>query len=234
MKSVIPNTLTLSNLACGLMAIYSIFINDYMLVCWLVGFALVFDFLDGFVARLLKVHSEMGKQLDSLADMVTFGVVPGFVVFKLFKLSMQGGEPIPEFLPFIAFLIPLFSALRLAKFNIDTRQSDHFIGLPTPANTIMIISILMLVHLGDNQNTTDLLLHPFFLTSLSILTSVLLVAEIPLLSLKFSSFNFSENRGRFILLLMIIGLLAIFRIRALVFIIPLYLILSLIFRPSSK
>lgn len=221
-------------MACGLMAIYAIFTNDFKMVAWLVGFALIFDFLDGFVARLLKVHSEMGKQLDSLADMVTFGVVPGFMVFKLFKLSMQAGEPIPEFLPFIAFLIPLFSALRLAKFNIDTRQSDHFIGLPTPANTILIISLAMWAIYGEAENTTGLLLHPFFLGSLTVVTSLLLVAEIPLLSLKFKNLNVKENKGRFTLLLMIIVLLVIFRIRALVFIIPLYLILSLFFRPGKN
>ncbi len=234
MKSIIPNTLTLSNLACGLFAIYAIFTNDYIMAAWLLGFAQIFDFLDGFVARLLKVHSEMGKQLDSLADMVSFGVVPGFMVFKLFKLSMQGGEPIPEFLPFIAFLIPLFSALRLAKFNIDTRQTEHFIGLPTPANTILIMSVALYGVFGESENVTQLILHPFFLVALTVVTSFLLVAEIPLLSLKFKSMNLKENRSRFILLLMIIVLFLIFRIRALVFIIPLYLILSLIFKPTRN
>ena len=234
MKSIIPNTLTLSNLACGLFAIYAIFTNDYIMAAWLLGFAQIFDFLDGFVARLLKVHSEMGKQLDSLADMVSFGVVPGFMVFKLFKLSMQGGEPIPEFLPFIAFLIPLFSALRLAKFNIDTRQTEHFIGLPTPANTILIMSVALYGVFGESENVTQLILHPFFLVALTVVTSFLLVAEIPLLSLKFKSMNLKENRSRFILLLMIIVLFLIFRIRALVFIIPLYLILSLIFKPTKN
>lgn len=234
MKSIIPNTLTLSNLACGLFAINAIFTNDYIMAAWLIAFAQVFDFFDGFVARLLKVNSEMGKQLDSLADMVSFGVVPGFMVFKLIKLSMQGAEPIPEFLPFIAFLIPIFSALRLAKFNIDTRQSEHFIGLPTPANTLLIMSIALYGVFGDSENVSQLILHPFFLVGLTLITSFLLVAEIPLLSLKFKSMNFKENRSRFILLLMIIVLFLIFRIRALVFIIPLYLILSLIFKPKKN
>lgn len=234
MKSIIPNTLTLSNLACGLIAIHSIFINDYITAAWLIAFAQVFDFLDGFAARLLKVHSEMGKQLDSLADMVSFGVVPGFMMFKLFKLSMQGGEPIPEFLPYIAFLIPIFSALRLAKFNIDTRQTDYFIGLPTPANTILIMSVALYGIYGDGENVGLLILHPFFLVGLTLITSFLLVAEVPLLSLKFKSLSFKENQSRFLLLLMIIVLFLIFRLRALVFIIPLYLVLSLIFKPNKN
>ncbi len=233
MKSIIPNTLTLSNLACGLLAIHSIFTNDYIMAAWLIAFAQVFDFLDGFAARVLKVHSEMGKQLDSLADMVSFGVVPGFMVFKLFKLSMQGGEPVPDFLPYLAFLIPLFSALRLAKFNIDSRQTDYFIGLPTPANTILIMSIALYGIYGEGENVSQLIFHPFFLVGLTLITSFLLVAEIPLLSLKFKSLNFKENQSRFILLLMIIVLFLIFRIRALVFIIPLYLILSLVFKPKK-
>lgn len=234
MKSIIPNTLTLSNLACGLFAIYAIFTNDYVMAGILIVFAQVFDFLDGFVARLLKVNSEMGKQLDSLADMVSFGVVPGFMVFKLFKISMQGVEPFPDFLPFIAFLIPIFSALRLAKFNIDTRQTDHFIGLPTPANTILIMSVALYGIYGDGENINQLILHPFFLVALTLITSFLLVAEIPLLSLKFKSMNFKENRSRFLLLLMIIVLFLIFRMRAFVFIIPLYIILSLFFKPTKN
>tara|TARA_B100001245_G_C22892177_1_gene429858 strand:- start:77 stop:781 length:705 start_codon:yes stop_codon:yes gene_type:complete len=234
LKSFIPNLLTLANLACGLLAIVSIFSGNISTAAWLVGFSLVFDFLDGFMARLLRVHSELGKQLDSLADLVTFGVAPGFLMFKLFRFAMQGGEPIPEFLPYIALLIPLFSALRLAKFNIDTRQAEYFIGMPTPANAIFIFSLALMALYGSNDTTQAILLHPFFLTAITVLTSFLLVAELPLMSLKVKNASWSDNRGRIILLVVLGLLLVIFRFRALLFIIPLYLVLSLIFKPHQK
>ena len=160
----IPNLLTLSNLLCGCLAIKFAFEWDLIMAAYLVGLASIFDFLDGFAARLLKVSGEMGKQLDSLADMVSFGVVPGVVMFQMMRIvSLEITYDFPEHstimdmathysknitisdythpLSYLAFLICLFSAYRLAKFNIDTRQSDKFIGLPTPANAIFICSI---------------------------------------------------------------------------------------------
>lgn len=160
----IPNLLTLSNLLCGCLAIKFAFEWDLIMAAYLVGLASIFDFLDGFAARLLKVSGEMGKQLDSLADMVSFGVVPGVVMFQMMRIvSLEITYDFPEHstimdlathysknismsnythpLSYLAFLISLFSAYRLAKFNIDTRQSDKFIGLPTPANAIFICSI---------------------------------------------------------------------------------------------
>lgn len=232
MKSTIPNLFTLSNLASGLIAISVIFTGDYILAAWLVGASLVFDWLDGFVARLLGVHSELGKQLDSLADVVSFGVVPGFLMFKIFKMSYLSGEPVPDFMPYLAFLIPLFSALRLGKFNIDTRQADHFIGMPTPANTIFLFAVGLLALYTDNETLRDVLLHPFFLSVLIIGTSYLLVAELPLMSLKVKNLSWQENKGRYILIIGIILLIALLRFRAVAFIIPLYLLLSLIFKPG--
>ncbi len=234
MKSAIPNGLTLANLACGLLAITALFSGSFIMAAWLVGAALVLDFLDGFTARLLGVHSELGKQLDSLADLVTFGVTPGFLMFKLFRIAMQGGEPIPEFLPYIALLIPIFSALRLAKFNIDTRQAEYFIGLPTPANAIFIFSVALIALYGSSSTMEAILLHPFFLTITTVSTSFLLVAELPLMSLKVKNTSLSDNRGRIVLLVLIALLLLVFRFRALLYIIPLYLVLSLIFKPHRK
>lgn len=205
-----------------------------MLMAWLIAFSQVFDFLDGFAARLLGVHSELGAQLDSLADLVSFGVVPGFFMFKLFEMSWMSGEPSVEFLPYIALLIPLFSALRLAKFNIDTRQTDYFIGMPTPANTILILSVGLMAVYADEGTVKNILLHPFFLTALTVITSFLLVAELPLMSLKVKSIKWKENKGRWILIAGIAVLLVLFRFRALAFIIPLYLILSLIFKPNRS
>lgn len=235
LKSYIPNLLTLSNLACGLLAILSIFRGDYILAAWLIGGSQVFDFMDGFAARLLKVHSEMGKQLDSLADLVSFGVAPGFLMFKIFEISAnESVEPAISFLPYFALLIPLFSALRLAKFNIDTRQTDYFIGMPTPANTILLFSIGLLAIYTDNLTLRNILLHPFFLTALTIVSSFLLVAELPLMSLKAKNLKWGDNKGRIVLLLGILIMALIFRFRALAFIIPLYLIISLIFKPNRK
>ncbi len=194
----------------------------------------VFDFFDGFAARLLKVHSELGKQLDSLADLVSFGVAPGFLVFKMFQMSYLSGEPSPDFLPYIALLIPLLSALRLAKFNIDTRQADYFIGMPTPANALFLYSIGLMGIYTDNETVQNIILHPFLLTAITIITSFLLVAELPLMSLKVKNMKWKENKGRIILLLGIVLLLVIFRFRALAFIIPFYLLLSLVFKPNKK
>ncbi|WP_417591099.1 CDP-diacylglycerol--serine O-phosphatidyltransferase [Owenweeksia hongkongensis] len=234
MKSFIPNLLTLANLACGLLAIVSIFSSDYKQAAILMTMSQVFDFFDGFAARLLKVHSELGKQLDSLADLVSFGVAPGFLVFKMFQMSYLSGEPSPDFLPYIALLIPLLSALRLAKFNIDTRQADYFIGMPTPANALFLYSIGLMGIYTDNETVQNIILHPFLLTAITIITSFLLVAELPLMSLKVKNMKWKENKGRIILLLGIVLLLVIFRFRALAFIIPFYLLLSLVFKPNKK
>jgi CDP-diacylglycerol---serine O-phosphatidyltransferase len=166
----IPNFITSLNLLCGCVGITMAFYGKLDWAAYLVGIAAVLDFLDGFVARMLNAHSEMGKQLDSLADMVTFGVLPGIIMFHMIQrctvtyvigdLSTQGIglwgankdlDPGPIVaLPFIAFLIPVFSAIRLAKFNLDTRQSDSFIGLPTPANTILIASFPLILGLGTD------------------------------------------------------------------------------------
>ncbi len=234
MKSFLPNLLTLSNLAAGLLGILSVLKGDFSTAAVFLAIALLCDFLDGFVARLLKVHSELGKQLDSLADMVTFGVLPGFVLFKLFGSAQLTAEPVPGWLAYVAFLIPIFSALRLAKFNIDTRQGDHFIGLPTPANALFIFSVAWLIEHTENQDLRILLLHPFFLTFISVVFSLLLVAELPLIALKFKNYRWRDNNGRFLLILGVILLFVLFKLRALAFVIPLYLILSLIFKPNSN
>ena len=160
-KKHIPNAITCGNLFCGCLAIVSALRGNLVLSAYLVGIAAVLDFFDGFTARLLKVGGEMGKQLDSLADMVTFGVVPGIVLFQLMSATTLCDKPtvctsdivtyekstvllannIDSYWLLLSFFITIFSALRLAKFNIDTRQTDSFIGVPTPANTILICSI---------------------------------------------------------------------------------------------
>lgn len=227
MKKHIPNLFTLGNLFCGLLAINEILIHQRLEnAAYLVLGGLFFDFLDGMVARLLGVSGELGKQLDSLADMVTFGVVPGFIAYYLLEQS--------DFVfPYLGFMITLFSAIRLAKFNIDTRQSDSFIGMPTPANTMVWISIPIIINssayfLGDFFN------NPYILASLVIVFSLLLTAELPLLALKFKNLSWKFNKSRWILiglsLLLLITLGFGFKniFIPLPFIILLYLIISII------
>jgi len=162
-KKHIPNLLTLANLLCGILAIKVGFSEHYYLAGFFVIFGAVFDFFDGFAARLLKVQGELGKQLDSLADMVTFGVAPGVVMYSFLKYYFSELETLGDvgsiyretvvnydvYLPMIAFIIPLLSAVRLAKFNIDTNQSDKFIGLPTPANAMFFVFIPLVVGIND-------------------------------------------------------------------------------------
>jgi CDP-diacylglycerol--serine O-phosphatidyltransferase len=205
----------------------------------LVGIACVFDFIDGFSARLLKAHSEIGKQLDSLADMVSFGVVPGVMMFLLLYQVLNGcNEYFPHY-RFIAsstgFLITVFSAVRLAKFNIDTRQTNSFIGVPTPANTIFISSLPLILKFGAvSESIMHYILHPYFLISLSVISSFLLVAPLPLFALKFKNFSWVENKVRYIFLVLALMLLILFQFIGIPLIIILYIILSIINNIATK
>ncbi|MFC6995983.1 CDP-alcohol phosphatidyltransferase family protein [Rufibacter roseus] len=233
MKKNIPNFITCLNLLCGCLAIYFIFQQELVTAAYLVVIAAVLDFMDGMVARVLHVYSEIGKQLDSLADMVSFGFVPGAVMLQLFSRSLESNgftEPVASMLPFLGFLITIFSALRLAKFNIDTRQTTSFIGVPTPACTMLIISF-PLIMANDSFGLTEVILNPYFLIGITLLFSYLLVAELPLFALKFKTFAWKGNEIRFIFLgLAIIFFLAL-NFAAIPITIALYILLSLI-KPS--
>jgi len=225
--------LTLLNLLCGCLAIISTFHKSFELTAILLMMAAVFDFFDGFAARLLGVHSELGKQLDSLADMVTFGVVPGFVMYQLIIYAIGSGaaylgpdEPV-WYLAYAGMLIPLFSAYRLAKFNIDTRQSDQFIGLPTPANALFI-SFLPLLMIPEGNAIAEILLKPYVLITLCAIQSYLMVAELPMIALKFKSFGWKGNEWRYLLLLLSAVVVLLIKQKAVPFIIILYVVLSLI------
>ncbi len=229
-RSLIPNLLTLSNLACGLLALDAIYNGAFHHAVYLMLASQLFDFFDGFAARILKVSSEMGKQLDSLADLVSFGLSPGFLMFHLILgLDIEG----QTWLPYTALAIPLLSAWRLAVFNIDDRQTSYFIGLPTPANTIMIFSIGLYSLYAENAMIEEILSIPLVLALISLVSAVLLVAPIPLQSLKFSSIGWGENKGRYILVSSVLLLLLIFGIEAVAFVIPLYLLISIIFKPQT-
>jgi CDP-diacylglycerol--serine O-phosphatidyltransferase len=233
MKKHIPNLLTLLNLLCGCLAIISTFHKTFELTALLLVTAAVFDFFDGFVARLLGVHSELGKQLDSLADMVTFGVVPGFVMYQLIIYAIGSGEAYMApsepvwYLAYAGMLIPLFSAYRLAKFNIDTRQSDQFIGLPTPANALLI-SFLPLLMIPDGNALSGLLMKPYVLIALCVTQSYLMIAELPMIALKFKNFAWKGNEWRYVLLLLSAIAVLLIKQKAVPFIIILYVVLSLI------
>lgn len=228
MKKHIPNALTCGNLFCGCAGIVAALNNELVLAAYLTGIAAVLDFFDGFVARWLKAYSPIGKELDSLADCVTFGVLPGMIVFTLMRKSMDGDAyGLTEFivLPYIAFIISIFSALRLAKFNVDTRQTNSFIGVPTPANAMLIASFPLI--LWQYPASAGLLLNLYFLIGLTLLMSFLLVSEIPLFALKFSSYSFAANKIKYIFLILSIILILTLQFIAVPFIILLYIVLSL-------
>ena len=217
-KKNIPNFITAANLLAGCVGIYYATQFQFQWVLYCVIAAAIFDFFDGFAARLLKVNSEIGKQLDSLADMVTFGVLPSFVMFAY--LSEEG----LGIYSFIGFIIAVFSAFRLAKFNVDTRQSDQFIGLPTPANALFICTLFLL----KDQAYLSFVFEPIGLIVISLLFSILLVAEIPMLALKFKSFKFKGNEYRFGMILLGLVLIVFFQYSAIPFVILLYIVLSII------
>jgi len=237
-KRNIPNIITLANLMCGLLAIFSAIQGNIAIASLWIFAGAFFDFFDGLAARLLNVSGEFGKQLDSMADMVTFGVAPGMILFQLIDSTIfntfeilnnslnQSDISQPDFFPsLIAFLIPLFSAIRLAKFNIDTRQTTSFIGLPTPVAAIFIASFPMIGKEYGIWLSTELLI------GVTVILSLLLVAEIPLFSLKISQEEslFSRlNIFRIILILSAVLLLFVFQFAAIPFIVILYLILSLL------
>lgn len=240
-KKHIPNLITLLNLLSGCVAILFAVRGQLEMAAFFSLLGISFDFFDGLAARLLDAYSELGLQLDSLADMVTSGVVPGVVMFQL--LSLGFGSPVSEvsidwntdfslvnsdssYWAFMGFAITLASAYRLAKFNIDTRQTNSFIGLPTPANTLLILSIPLILHFQTTQWITVILLNKWFLMGLTLVSCYLLNAEIPLFSLKFKTWGFKENMIRYLFLIFAILLLVSFQYLAIPCVILLYVLMS--------
>ena len=231
-----PNFFTCLNLLCGSIAITLAFHGLLHYAAILVGIAAVFDFLDGMLARLLNAYSSLGKELDSLADMVTFGFTPAVIILHYLQ------QTLPDFglmvsgvniLSFWAFLITIFSALRLAKFNIDDQQRDSFIGLPTPANALLIVSFPFLLYYGDTNNSMYQLLEHITTSFLALILitaalSYLLVANLPLFSLKFKNYHFSDNKIRYFFLLGTLILFVVFGLFALPMVVFFYIILSVI------
>ncbi|AOR27271.1 phosphatidylserine synthase [Formosa sp. Hel1_33_131] len=186
-----------------------------------------FDFFDGLLARKLNVASELGVQLDSLADMVTSGLVPGLVLFHLLGLAPQLSWETYNLLPYFGLLVTLASAFRLAKFNISTNQSDAFIGLPTPANALLIISLPLILEYQHSDAINVIILNPWFLIALTLVSCYLLNAPIKLIALKFKTWNFKDNASRYILIILSLVLLAIFQFAGIPLVIIAYILLSI-------
>ena len=230
-KRNIPNFITLVNLFCGLVAIVSCFQDNLQLAGFFIFIGATLDFFDGLTARLLKVNSEIGKPLDSIADMTTFGVAPGIIMFQLI-LSNYDTEN--SYMPYIGFIITLFSAIRLARFNIDKKQSSSFIGLPTPANAIFILSLPLILIFQPEAWIVEIILNKWFLVVITILSCFMLNAEIPLFALKFKNFNLKENWFRFFFLFFALVMIIFLQFIALPIIIISYVLLSLILNSTLK
>ena len=230
----IPNFITSLNLVSGFIAIIFAADGDIVTASWLILAAMIFDFLDGFSARLLKAYSAIGKELDSLADLVSFGVAPGLIIYHLLKSSLSINTPIIEdsngiktlLLMIISAIMPVCGALRLAKFNIDSTQATSFKGLPIPANALAVISVVIAGHNSQSLLFNSFTSSPFLLILFTIILSLLMVSRIPLLSLKVVNLKFRGNEGRYILIGLVLIVFAIFRINAFPLIIPLYIIAS--------
>ena len=221
MSKHIPNLLTISNLICGCIALYFTFQGELVFTAYLIGLAAIFDFMDGATARLLNVSSPIGKELDSLADMVSFGLVPGSVVFHLLE------EGALSQYSFIALVIPIFSAYRLAKFNVDEDQNENFIGLPTPANCLVFISIALITTFNSDSTIAYLVEIPEILLIITVLMSLALVSKINMFSLKFKNLKYKDNKLRFFLIMMSIILLTWLEFSAIPIIVMLYILMSI-------
>lgn len=240
-KKHIPNFITFLNLSAGLLALVHAFNGNYNEAFSLVCLGIFFDFWDGFFARKFNVSGDLGLQLDSLADLITAGLVPGVVMYKMFA-DIQENQPMYNLtqetwfmgaVPYIGFIITLASAYRLAKFNIDTRQTDSFIGLPTPANALLILSIPMIIYNTPYEAIADALSNPYFLLVITLISSYLLNAELPLFSLKIKNFTFAKYKLQISFLAVSVLLLLVLQYLAIPLIILLYVLLSILVRPKA-
>lgn len=233
----IPNFITLGNLLSGTVAAIFAVQGDYKFTALFVCIGVLFDFFDGFVARLLNVSGELGKQLDSLADMVTSGVVPGIIMYKLLQDNLNRPNYISSAVqvldvPLIGLILTLAAGYRLAKFNIDTRQTDSFIGLPTPAMSLFVISLPLILEYSDVDFVKNLIHNNYFLIAVTWILSYLMNAELPLFSLKFKVYSLKNNKIIYLFLLASVVLIFTLHFLSIPIIIILYILLSLIKKTS--
>ncbi|RED48343.1 CDP-alcohol phosphatidyltransferase family protein [Seonamhaeicola aphaedonensis] len=242
MKRYIPNALTLLNLLCGSIAVIFAVNDNFVSAAFFVFLGIFFDFFDGFAARKLNIQSEIGLQLDSLADVVTSGLVPGIIMYKLFQLveielgSWDNSQILFGVTPLacIGLSITLASAYRLAKFNVDTEQQNFFKGLPTPANTLLIVSLPLILEFQNNDTINAMILNKWFLIGVTILSCWLLNSGIKLFALKFKTWGFKPNATRYIFIILCVVLLIVLQFAAIPLIILLYIIMSVLDNMTSK
>lgn len=243
----LPNMITSLNLLCGSVAILFAVSGDLIIAGIFVMLGVFFDFFDGLAARSLNAQSDVGVQMDSLADMVTCGVVPGLVMVQLLQLSFYGEmKPLTEvfsarawnvgiesYYPLIGLLVVVASAYRLAKFNVDKRQTHHFIGLPTPANALLILSLPLIFEFQYSHTLEAIMFNKWFLIGLTVVSSLLLNSEIPLFAFKFKTWDLKSNLKRYIFAGLAVVLLFFLKFLAIPVLILIYIVLSLIWRDKE-
>lgn len=241
MMKQVPNIITSLNLLCGCVAILFAISGDLVTASFFVFTGIFFDFFDGLAARLLNAQSDIGLQLDSLADMVTSGLAPAIVMVQLLSVATTGdyfeistvfadkawNVSWTQWVPLIGLLIAVGSAYRLAKFNVDTRQTTSFIGLPTPANALLILSLSLILAFQTSEVAESIILNPWFLVGLTLLSCVLLNAELPLFGLKFKTWDVRSNLVRYGFLLCCLAAILLLHFIAIPVIIALYILISL-------
>jgi len=242
MKRHIPNIITLLNVLSGCIATVFAVLNQLEYAAFFVLLGISFDFFDGLAARLLNIKSELGLQLDSLADMITSGLVPGVVLFQLFNMAQSRESGVLAFganseinvLSLLGFLVTLSSAYRLAKFNIDEDQVSSFVGLPTPANALLILSIPLILLYQNNAFLNEIILNEWFLIVLTLVSTYLLNAKIELFSFKFSNASFKENGIKYVFLILSVVMLITLKYLAIPLIILIYILASIIEKQAKK
>jgi CDP-diacylglycerol---serine O-phosphatidyltransferase len=233
MKRYIPNLFTFLNMGSGLIALIFVFQNHFESAALFVFLGVFFDFFDGFFARIFKVQSAIGLQLDSLADMITSGVVPGAVVFFMLQMNVNENLLFADsrwynYMPYLGFVLTMAAGYRLAKFNIDTRQTVSFIGVPTPAMSIFVLSLPLVAMHSDIQILVHLVQSTGFLIATVFVFSYLMNCELPLFALKFKSFDWQSNAEKYIFMGISILLLIILGVTAFPLLIILYILISTI------
>jgi len=243
----IPNIITSLNLLCGCVAVLFAVSGDLVAAAVFVFFGIFFDFFDGLAARLLNAQSEVGLQFDSLADMITSGLVPGIVMVQLLSKSLTGefftitevlshdqwNTSSLSYLPLVGLLITVASAYRLAKFNVDDRQTTSFIGLPTPANTLLIVSFALILELQPTDWVVGVILNAWFLIGITFISCVLLNAEIHLFALKFKNLSFKTNAKAYVFLVFCLISLVLLKFLAIPLCIAVYILLSLVWKDKT-
>lgn len=225
MKKHIPNFITCCNVTCGALAILmATEYNNLFYAAMLILAGMIFDFFDGLTARALGVKSEMGKELDSLADVCSFGVAPAIIAYKLMVDCVMPGK---EWIAFSAFIIPALSAYRLAKFNLDTRQTISFIGMPTPANALFWVGLVLGARYSPDLYNS-IFANPYVLLCFAVGFSLLLVSELPMFSLKLQGWSWKENRGLYLFLIISLALVPIMGVGTVMVLMPVYLLVCFV------